>query len=78
MRQPDITIPLMFEALNKYYTAVDRWVSRLTRYGLAPRGMTVMLNQLNANGDAWYEADRLRLVAPTWYLVADKARDVHA
>lgn len=69
---------ILFEALNKYYTAVDRWVSWLTRYGLAPRGMTVMLNQLNANGEAWYEADRLRLVAPTWYLVADKVRDVHA
>ena len=67
---------VLFEQLNKHYNAVDRWVSRLTRYGLAPRGMTVMLNQLNANGEAWYEADRLRLVAPTWYLVADKIRDV--
>ncbi len=56
---------VLYETLNKYYSAVDRWVSRLSKYGLLPRKMRVMLNQLNANGEAWYEADRLRLVAPT-------------
>ena len=72
----EISSVVLFEALNKYYTTIDRWISRLSRYRLMPRGMAVMLNQLNANGEAWYEADRLRLVAPTWYLVVDKIREV--
>ena len=38
--------------------------------------MTVTLNQLGVNGEARYEADRLRPFAPACYLVADKIRDV--
>lgn len=67
---------VLYEQLHNHYSAADRWVSRLTKYGLAPRGMTVTLNQLGASGEAWYEADRPRLVAPTWQLVTDKIGDV--
>ncbi len=72
----EVSSVVPYEQLHNYHSATDRRASRLTKYGLAPRGMTVTRNQLGASGQAWYEADRLRPVAPTWQLVADKIGDV--
>ena len=72
----DLSWLVLYEKLSKHFNRIHTWVSRLSRYRALPRGMAEMLTRFTSNGDAWYEADRLRLVAPAWYIIADKVRDV--
>lgn len=67
---------VLYEKIERYFNACERWVSRLAKCRLAPRRLAHMLQLLGENSEEWYEADGLRLVSPTWYLVADKVRDV--
>ena len=66
---------VLYEKLSKYFDRIDRWASRMSRYRVLPRGMAEMLTRFTSNGDAWHEADRLRLIAPAWYIIADKVRN---
>lgn len=72
----ELSSVVLYGKLNSYFTTLERWVSGLSKLHLLPRGMAEMLNRLNADGEAWYELDRMRLISPTWYMVADKVRNI--
>ena len=71
----EISWLVLYDKLNRYFGRLDRRVTQLSKFRILPRGVAEILRRFTTNGDAWIEADRLRLVAPAWYLVADKVRE---
>lgn len=72
----ELSSVILYEKLYVHYMAVERWIRRLSRCRLLPQHMATIFAKLNKEGDAWYELDRLKLVSPTYYIVAEKVRDV--
>ena len=67
---------VLYGYLNRHYKALGRWISRLSKWHILPRHWAMMLDRLNAGGEAWYEVDRLQLLSINFYIVAEKVRDV--
>lgn len=63
--------PLIQKA-DKFYTRVTKWTHVLVRYKLLPSHFKLLFDRLTKDGQAFVEADRMRLVTTSHYIVAEK------
>ncbi|MDE3055097.1 MAG: methyltransferase domain-containing protein [Verrucomicrobiota bacterium] len=63
--------PLIDKA-DRFYTGLSRWVYRLTEWKVLPAHFRVLFDRLTRDGQAFVEADRMRLVTTSHYIVAQK------
>lgn len=62
----------LIENADRFYTRVAAIIRFLVRYKILPRHFKVLFDRLTKDGEAFVEADRLRLVTTSYYIVAQK------
>lgn len=71
-RQGDDSSVILYKKLNDFYERFEKVIKVLYKVGLLPKHMNTTVHRLNAGGKAWFEVDRLQLVYPTYYIIAEK------
>ena len=62
----------LIENADKFFTRVTRLIKFLVRWKLLPNHFNALFDRLTQDGQAFVEADRLRLVTTSHYIVAQK------
>lgn len=62
----------LIENADKFFTGLTRWVHRLVKWKLLPSHFRLLFDRLTQDGQAFIEADRMRLVTTSHYFVAQK------
>ena len=63
--------PLIDKA-DRFYTTVARWIYRLVDWKVLPKHFRTLFDRLTKDGQAFVEADRMRIVTSSHYIVARK------
>jgi sterol 24-C-methyltransferase len=63
--------PLVMQA-DDFYTTVKSIVDWLTKFGLIPGHLKVLLERLTEGGESFVEADKLGLFTTSWQIIAQK------
>ena len=63
----------LIENADRFFTRVERLIERLVRWRLLPGHLGVLFDRLTRDGQALMEADRLRLVTTSHYVLAQKS-----
>lgn len=62
----------LIENADRFFTRVTRAIQFLVRYKLLPKHFKALFDRLTKDGEAFVEADRLKLVTTSYYIVAQK------
>jgi sterol 24-C-methyltransferase len=62
----------LIENADRFFTRVTRAIRFLVRWKLLPVHFKTLFDRLTKDGEAFVEADRLRLVTTSYYIVAEK------
>lgn len=62
----------LIENADKFFTRVTRLIKGLVKCKILPKHFDLLFDRLTKDGEAFVEADRLRLVTTTHYIVAEK------
>lgn len=62
----------LIEKADKFYTRIGKLINLLVRFKILPRHFNTLFERLSRGGDAFVEADKLRLVSTSHYIVAKK------
>lgn len=62
----------LIESADRHFTRVARLIDALVRWRLLPVHFKLLLDRLTKDGAAFVEADRMRLVTTSYYIVARK------
>jgi len=57
---------------KKYFEGVGKWIKFLTTIKLLPRHIKILFDRFNKDGDAFIEADQLKLFTTSYQIVAQK------
>ncbi|HSX38234.1 MAG TPA: methyltransferase domain-containing protein [Chlamydiales bacterium] len=63
----------LIENADRFFTRLTKWIHILVRYKILPMHFKALFDRLTQDGDAFIEADRLRLVTTSHYILAQKA-----
>ncbi len=63
--------PLIQNA-DKFYTRLGKWINFFVKSKILPKHFNILFERLSRGGEAFIEADRLRLVSTSHYIVAEK------
>ncbi len=64
----------LIENADKFYTRVNKIINALVKVKILPRHFKALFDRLTKDGEAFVEADRLRLVTTSHYIVAQKKK----
>lgn len=64
----------LIENADKFFTRVTKIIHSLVRFKLLPKHFKALFDRLTKDGEAFIEADRMRLVTTSHYIVAQKKR----
>ncbi len=62
----------LIENADKFFTRVNRLIQFLVRFKILPKHFKALFDRLTKDGEAFIEADRMRLVTTSYYIVAQK------
>ena len=62
----------LIENADKFYTRVAKWINFLVKCKVLPAHFKALFDRLTKDGEAFVEADRLRLVTTSYYIVGQK------
>ena len=62
----------LIENAHNFFSGVMRSVDFLVRYKILPAHFKVLFDRLSKDGEAFVEADRMRLVTSSHYLLGEK------
>lgn len=64
----------LIENADKFFTRVTRLINFLVRWKILPKHFKALFDRLTKDGEAFIEADRMRLVTTSYYIVAQKKK----
>jgi sterol 24-C-methyltransferase len=64
----------LIENADKFYTRVNKIINALVKVKILPRHFKALFDRLTKDGEAFVEADRMRLVTTSHYIVAQKRK----
>ena len=64
----------LIENADKFFTRVTRLIQFLVRWKILPKHFKALFDRLTKDGEAFIEADRMRLVTTSYYIVAQKKK----
>lgn len=64
----------LIENADKFFTKVTKLIQFLVRWKVLPKHFKALFDRLTKDGEAFVEADRLRLVTTSYYIVAQKKK----
>ena len=64
----------LIENADRFYTKITKIINFLVRIKLLPKHFRVLFDRLTKDGQAFVEADRMRLVTTSYYIVAQKKK----
>lgn len=64
----------LIENADKFFTRVNRLIQTLVRWKILPKHFKALFDRLTQDGEAFIEADRMRLVTTSYYIVAQKKK----
>ncbi len=64
----------LIENADKFYTRVNKIINALVKAKILPRHFKSLFDRLTKDGEAFVEADRMRLVTTSHYIVAQKRK----
>ncbi|NNM43262.1 MAG: methyltransferase domain-containing protein [Chlamydiae bacterium] len=62
----------LIENADKFYTRAAKWINFLVKCKILPAHFKALFDRLTKDGEAFVEADRLRLVTTSYYIVGQK------
>jgi sterol 24-C-methyltransferase len=64
----------LIENADKFFTRVTKLINFLVRWKILPKHFKALFDRLTQDGEAFIEADRMRLVTTSYYIVAQKKK----